>query len=900
MFRVIMRGLLARKFRLFATALAVTLGVAFMAGTMVLTDTIGHTFNDLSTGVYKGTDAEVRAKAAFSGPAMGGGDQRPLISDSLVQSLRRVPGVAADEGSAMGYARLTGKNGKALGNPAAGAPTLGGNWNHVSQLNPWTLVAGHPPQAADQVVIDKKSATDGHLRVGDMTTVLALGAPQRFRVVGIVKFGTADSPGGASVALFTMPVAQRLVAGPGKLTNVLFVAKPGVSQQQLAANLRHMLPHGMEAVTGATVTKEMQDSFQQAMGFFNTFMMIFAVIALLVGAFMIFNTFSITVAQRTRENGLLRALGASKRQVLGSVIAEAVAVGVIASAIGLAAGIAMAAGLEGLLQALGFLGLPIGGIVFSIRTVIVAGLAGLLVTLAAALSPARKAAKVSPVAAMQEVSAGSTGYGSKQRILVGAALLVLGVAALFTGLFAHVGSQVLVVGAGALLVFFAVSVLGRTVSLPLSRAVGAPLPRMRGIPGKLARANAMRNPKRTAASASALMIGVGLVGFITILASSTTASINRTIDRSFAGDIVIDSGAGMTGGIDPALAQELARLPQVSAVAGIRGGLAEIFGKPEQIAAVDPGTIGKIFHVGSAQGSTGGLGRTGIAVYKDVATAHHLRVGSAVPVVFRDTGPADAAGRADLRGFHGGAGAALLLGHVRVRCQLHVALRQRRGDAEGARDQHRGRAEGGAGHRDEVLRHHGDGPDGVQGRADQAVPATADARVCAARAGHLHRAARHRQHPGIVDLRAHPGTGRDARGRDDQAPAAGNDPVGVGDHRVAGYGPRPAGRGVLRLGAGAGYEEPGHHGVQPAGAEPGDRGGAGRGGRPGGGDPAQPPRREAQHPARDRQRIAQRSRLGRRCAVTGLRGRAGLAGMRRPPEDRCDLRRDFRPCIRGG
>ena len=639
MFRVIMRGLLARKFRLFATALAVTLGVAFMAGTMVLTDTIGHTFNDLSTGVYKGTDAEVRAKAAFSGPAMGGGDQRPLISDSLVQSLRRVPGVAADEGSAMGYARLTGKNGKALGNPAAGAPTLGGNWNHVSQLNPWTLVDGHPPQAADQVVIDKKSATDGHLRVGDMTTVLALGAPQRFRVVGIVKFGTADSPGGASVALFTMPVAQRLVAGPGKLTNVLFVAKPGVSQQQLAANLRHMLPHGMEAVTGATVTKEMQDSFQQAMGFFNTFMMIFAVIALLVGAFMIFNTFSITVAQRTRENGLLRALGASKRQVLGSVIAEAVAVGVIASAIGLAAGIAMAAGLEGLLQALGFLGLPIGGIVFSIRTVIVAGLAGLLVTLAAALSPARKAAKVSPVAAMQEVSAGSTGYGSKQRILVGAALLVLGVAALFTGLFAHVGSQVLVVGAGALLVFFAVSVLGRTVSLPLSRAVGAPLSRLRGIPGKLARANAMRNPKRTAASASALMIGVGLVGFITILASSTTASINRTIDRSFAGDIVIDSGAGMTGGIDPALAQELARLPQVSAVAGIRGGLAEIFGKPEQIAAVDPGTIGKIFHVGSAQGSTGGLGRTGIAVYKDVATAHHLRVGSAVPVVFRDTGP---------------------------------------------------------------------------------------------------------------------------------------------------------------------------------------------------------------------------------------------------------------------
>jgi putative ABC transport system permease protein len=638
MFRVIVRGLLARKFRLFATALAVMLGVSFMAGTMVLTDTIGHTFNDLSTGVYKGTDAEVRAKAVFNGPAMGGGEQRPLISASLVQALRRVPGVAADEGSAYGYARLTGKNGKALGNPAAGAPTLGGNWNQASRLNPWTLVAGHPPWAADQVVIDAKSATDGHLRVGDMTTVLALGPPQRYRVVGIVRFGAADSPGGASVALFTTPVAQRLVAAPGKLTSVLFVARLGVSQQQLAANLRHVLPHGLEAVTGATVTKEMQDSFQQALAFFNTFMLIFAVIALLVGAFMIFNTFSITVAQRTRENGLLRALGASKRQVLGTVLAEAAVVGIIASAIGLAAGVAVAAGLEALLNALGF-GMPAGGIVFGVRTVIVAGLAGLTVTLAAALSPARKAAKVSPVAAMQEVPAGSTGYGSKQRILVGTALLVLGVAALFTGLFVHVGSRVLVVGAGALLVFFAVSVLGRTVSLPLSRTVGAPLPHLRGIPGKLARANAMRNPKRTAASASALMIGVGLVGFITILASSTTASVNSTIDRSFAGDIVIDSGAGLTGGIDPALAQRLAQLPQVSTVAGVRGGLAEIFGAPEQIAAVAPQTIGKIFHVGSMLGSPSGLGRTGIAVYRDIATAHHLKVGSAVPVVFRDTGP---------------------------------------------------------------------------------------------------------------------------------------------------------------------------------------------------------------------------------------------------------------------
>jgi putative ABC transport system permease protein len=636
MIRVILNGILARKFRLFATALAVTLGVAFMAGTMVLSDTMSRTFNDLSAGVYKGTDAEVRAKAVFNGPQFTGA-QRPFISSSLLGPLSRVPGVAAKEGDVFGYTRLIGKNGKALGNPATGAPTLGGNWHQVAALNPWHLLAGHPPQAANQVVIDAKSARDGHLAIGDTTTVLVKGPPQRVRVVGIIGFGTADSPGGASVVLFITPAAQRLVAEPGKLTGILFAAQNGVSQQQLVANLRHVLPHGTEAVTGAALTKESQDQFQTVVRFIGTFLLIFAVIALLVGAFMIFNTFSITVAQRTRENGLLRAVGASKRQVLGSVLLEAVVVGIIASAVGLVAGIGVAAGLKALLSALGF-ALPAGGVVFTWNTIVVAGLAGLAATIVAAISPARKAAKVPPVAAMQEVMAGSTGYGSKERVMVGSGILALGLAALFTGLFAHVGNAILIVGAGALLVFFGVSVLGRTVSLPLSRVIGALLPRLRGIPGKLARHNAMRNPKRTAASASALMIGVGLVSFITILASSTTASVNSTIDRAFAGDIVIDSGAGLMGGVDPALARQLNKLPQVSTATGVGIGVAKIFGKGEQVSAVDPAAAAKIFDVSPLQGSIARLGRTGIAVYKDVASAHHLKLGSVVPVLFKDTG----------------------------------------------------------------------------------------------------------------------------------------------------------------------------------------------------------------------------------------------------------------------
>jgi len=637
MLRVVMHGLLARKFRLVTTALAVTLGVAFMAGTLVLTDTYGQTFNDLSAGVYKGTDAAVRATAVFNGPQFTG-EQRPFVNASLVQALSRVPGVAATEGSVFGYTRLIGKDGKALGNPANGAPTLGGNWNQVATLNPWHLVAGHAPRAPGQVVIDGKSARDGHLRVGDFTTVLVKGPPQRVQVVGIIGFGNTDSPGGASTVLFTTPVSQQLVAAPGKYTSILFVAKPGVSQQQLVSNLRQALPHGLEAITGATLIKEMQNQFAQVMGFFRTFMLIFAVVALLVGAFMIFNTFSITVAQRTRENGLLRALGASKRQVLGAVLLEAVVVGVLASLIGLAAGVAVALGLKAVLSATGMASLPTGGVVFTAQTALVAGLVGLAVTVVAAVSPARKAAKVSPVAAMHDVTVGSTGYGSKERVMVGSGILTLGVAALFTGLFTNVASRVLVVGAGALLVFFGVSVLGRTVSLPLSRAVGAPLPRLRGVTGKLARQNAMRNPKRTAASASALMIGVGLVGFITILASSSTASVNSAIDRSFAGDIVINSGGGLMGGVDPGLGRQLGTLPQVQAATGVAVGLAQINGKVEQVSGVDPVAGGKIFDVSPVQGSIAGLGRNGIAVYKDVAAAQHLKLGSTVPVLFRDTG----------------------------------------------------------------------------------------------------------------------------------------------------------------------------------------------------------------------------------------------------------------------
>jgi putative ABC transport system permease protein len=636
MFFTTIKGLIAHKLRLFATAMAITLGVAFMAGTLVLTDTIGKTFDDLFGNVYAQTDVVVRGTAVFDAGAAG--VQRGRVSESLLTDVRAVPGVAQAQGGVFGYARLIGSNGLALGNPAAGAPTIGMDWTQSAPLNPFHLVQGSAPAADDQVVIDAGSSDAGKLAVGDTTTVLVQGPPQRVRVSGIAKFGTVDSPGGATVVLFRHTVAQKLIAAPGMFDTISIVAAPGVSQQRLAARVADILPGQVEAVTGEAITQEAQSAIHDAMGFFRTFLLAFAVVALLVGAFMIFNTFSITVAQRTRENGLLRALGAGRRQILASVLLEALAVGVVASLLGIVGGLGVAIGLKELLAAVG-IPVPAGSVVFKPSSFVISMVVGVGVALLAALSPARKAAQVPPIAAMQQGLVGSVGYGSRRRVYIGSGLLVVGLGMLLTGLFGSVGQGLVLVGGGVLLVFFGVSVLARTISLPLSRLIGAPLPRLRGVTGELARDNAMRNPKRTAASASALMIGVGLVGFITIFVASTKASVEQAVDQSFIGDIVVTSGGGMTGGVDPTLAQGLNQLPQVAHATGLRQGFASVAGQVTFVTGVDTATAFDVLDIAPIKGRAADLGRYGVAVRQEVATRQHLVIGDVIPFVFKDTGP---------------------------------------------------------------------------------------------------------------------------------------------------------------------------------------------------------------------------------------------------------------------
>jgi putative ABC transport system permease protein len=630
------RNLFAHKFRLFATGLAVMLGVSFMSGTLVLKDTIQKTFNDLFASVYDGTSAVVRETAAFKGEN-GAGDQRGRIDASLLDAVKRVDGVAAAEGNTFGYAQIVDKHGDALGNPNMGPPVVGTGWNTVPQLNPWRLVAGTPPRGSDQVVIDKHSADKTGYHVGDHARVLVKGGAEPVVIGGIAKLGNADSPGGASFVLFETNTAQRLVGEPGKYDNVSVVAQPGISQREIAQRIQQKLPPGIEAVTAAKVTKESQDQIRAGFQFFNTFMLVFAIIALLVGGFIIFNTFFITIAQRTRENALLRALGAKRRQILTSVLLEALAIGIIASVIGIGAGVLVSAGLKALLSTFGF-DVPAGGVVLTPGTIIAALVAGVGITLLSALSPARKAGKVPPVAALRDVDVGSTGYGSWQRIAVGSVILGLGFVFLAYGLISKPDNALAVVGVAVLLVFFGVSVLGRTVALPLSRFIGWPLPRLRGITGQLARENAMRNPKRTAATASALMIGVGLVAFITIFAASAKASFNHTIDTAFHGDFVITSPAGFgAGGIDPSVTERVSKLPEVETAGSIRAGLAKIDGSVKQVLGASDGTFALV-NVEPQKGNPTDLGPGTIAIYKNVAKDKHLSIGDRIPVLFKDTG----------------------------------------------------------------------------------------------------------------------------------------------------------------------------------------------------------------------------------------------------------------------
>ena len=625
MVRTALRSLLSHKVRLLASALAVTIGVAFMAGTLVLSDTIQQTFDGLFANVYQGTDAVVRSSSAVG--VDGGPSMRVGVPDSLLATVGATPGVAAAAGSTQGYAQLIGHDGKAIGDPNRGAPTLGFSWVTNPTLNPFHIAGGRAPARAGEVAIDRQSADEYGFTVGRSVDVLTNAGRRTERVVGIATFGRQDSLLGATVALFDPATAAQLMGRPGYVSAIRVQAEPGVSQHQVADAIRPRLPAHTEVITGAAATKESQDQIQQGISFFTVFLLVFAVIALFVGSFIIYNTFTIVVAQRTRELALLRALGASRRQVLGAVLGEATVVGLLSAVLGLVLGVAFAMGLKSLLGALGF-GVPASGIVVQPRAIVVALVAGVGVTLAVAVAPARRAARVAPIAALRATGVDRSGR-STARMVVGLVVLALGVAALFGGLF---GGGIALVGTGAALTFLGVAVLGPIIAGPLSRVIGAPVVATRGTLGRLARENAMRNPRRTSSTAAALMIGVGLIAFFSIFAASATASVHHMIDTEFHGDFFVDSGQSSDNGagLSDAVVDRMRHVPGIVATLPVQLGDAELDGRAIQLPGMDVATLPRLGEIGVRQGSLAHLGAGELAISQRYAEDHHLDLGSTV------------------------------------------------------------------------------------------------------------------------------------------------------------------------------------------------------------------------------------------------------------------------------
>ncbi len=632
MLRVTIKGILAHKLRLALTAVAIVLGVTFITGTLVLTDTLHSTFTGLFGNVYQHVDLEVRGKAVFS-ESHGGGAARPQISESLLTTVRSVPGVEEAQGSVSGYAQFVAPDGKAV--TTNGAPTIGTSYNPSPQMAALHIVQGREPKRPTEVEMDEGTAQKYHFEVGDQVRILLPGPTRTFTLTGIVRFGTANNLAGATIAAFTLPTAQSLFNAVGKLDAIDVLVRSGANKETTQRAIAATLPAGVEVVTGQTVANEQANAINQALGFFSTALLVFAFIALFVGGFTIFNTFSIIVGQRTRELALLRLVGASRGQVFRSVLAEAAIVGLLASAVGLGLGVLGAVGLEKLLSAFGFT-LPGGSLVFGVRTVVAALVVGLGVTVISAISPARRAVRIPPVAAITQESE-SVAESSRRRVVVGSAVTVAGIGLLALGL---IRSAIQLVGLGAVGIFVGVGMLAPLVARPLASAIGRPLAATLGIAGRLGRENSMRSPRRTAQTASALMVGLALVSTMAVFGASLSRSATSSIDQAISAEYIITSSSvGANPGFSSAVGAAAAQVPGVKVVSTVYAGTFQFKDSVSQLTAVsaDRSSDTVILRVSSGSGALA-LAAGDLLIDTTTANADNLKVGSIVPVKFATIG----------------------------------------------------------------------------------------------------------------------------------------------------------------------------------------------------------------------------------------------------------------------
>jgi putative ABC transport system permease protein len=594
--KVAVRGLAQRKLRAFVTALAVLLGVAFIAGSFVLTDTINRSFDDIFDEAYAGTDV------AISSSTTGQGDSPdvPAFPERYLDRVRQVDGVEKAAGGIFSTVRFVDAEGDPLGNSFAP--------NFVSSTAPepfetLTYTQGRPPTTANEASIDESTADREDLEIGGTLRIAGDAGVKNYRIVGIQRLGDTSS-GGAGTAQLTLPEAQRLTEKEGELDGISVQAASGVSAQELSSRIDRVLPPRVMVETGTQAAARQSEDIKEDLSFFRIVLLVFGGVALLVGSFLIFNTFSITIAQRIRELGMLRTLGASRGQILRGMLLEATVIGVLGSALGVLAGIGFAGALNAIFKSFG-IDLPNTGTVIEPRTIIVAIVVGLVVTFVAALSPAVRATRVSPMAALLEAELPESRTHGRMFTAV-AALLTLGGLALATvglfGVLGDSGAAAGAVGAGAVATLLGVSMFSPRLVRPLASVAGWPLEKLRGITGRLARENTVRKPGRTAVTSAALMIGLAVVVFVTVFAAGISASIGNAIDRNFQGDLVLQNTDGFSP-ISPGAAREAERVQGVETVSSLSfaGGVYD--GDDIRLSAVDPATVSDVLTLDWEQGS---------------------------------------------------------------------------------------------------------------------------------------------------------------------------------------------------------------------------------------------------------------------------------------------------------
>ena len=625
---VVIGGLRMRKLRAVLTALAVVLGVAMISGTYVLMDTTTHAFDSVFATEYSKADAVVVGRSPISGPSA----TAPTVSAAVVARIRALPQVADVQGfvdDTRGQLRT------AHGGAISGLVVVVGGPGAHSAFFATQVVAGQRPTGPGEIAVDEQTAKNNHLRVGSTVGLVSLHPLQWFRVVGIVRYGGVGSLGPIRLVGLDLPVAQQLFNKQGVYDQIYVSSRPGVSSQQLVRAIAPLLPATAQVRTRAEQAQTSTNDVNQALAIVRYVLLAFGGIALFVGSFVIFNTLSVTVAQRTREFATLRTLGASRKQVLGSVVVEGLVIGVLGSLIGLFAGLGLAKGLQSLFAASG-MQLPDAGTVFATRTVIVSLAAGIIVTLLASLVPAVRATRVAPIAAVREGAILPPGRLARAGRPLLVAVGVAGACLLGIGLFASglsTAARLLLMAGGATLLFVGLTFVSEWLIEPLAALIGRPFVRVAGATGELARENTSRNPARTAITAGALTVGVAVVAFIAVLGAELRTTINNSFKQQLTADYVITTTNGTQ--LPTAVGDTLRTTTGITATA-IRWGQIRAFGKTEQINGIDPATAAHLYNFKWATGSgtrdLATLNQSGAIISKQFADDHHLAIGSTLRV----------------------------------------------------------------------------------------------------------------------------------------------------------------------------------------------------------------------------------------------------------------------------